>query len=291
MNSVTNNIIKSVIDFPSDQNRYLHIISDNSLSLFDQYISNIDNIFISDINSRNSYLIPQEVALSHNPIEFSSQLPTVSELHINNILYFHNKCPNNFKKEDKFLLRKSLKSSYKIFSSQYVMDSWSWNDDNNSHVLQYGLKKYDDYEKTRSVVVLNISNNASVSMLFEYIKNIFTDAAMIDDIKDENAIKTIQESVVCVEPENCYNCLFGLSCGCNVVTTVNYMKEDGLYTIDSYNGIIQHMNDLLRSYDPKIAHRQKNTILEKYDHKIFEKSFMNLINKIKQEPYIYAKTN
>lgn len=292
MNYITHNIAKSAVSFPSSQYKYLHILSDNSRSLFSNYISSIEDILVSSIHDNNSYCIPQDVILCNNPIEFANLRQHLNILHINNIVYFHDQSPNNFKKEDKFLLSQSLKYAYKVFTTKQSVYDWGFGEDSHTCIMNYGVPKVDNtiIQKTRSVVVLNLLKNSSINMLFQYIKNVFKDAIMIDNINNNNIEQALKESAICIDAECYYNALVAISHGCYVVTSLDHIKENGLFlTINTYNNIIEEISSLLQKYDYNIAINNKNEILQKYSHDTFKQSFIDLVKKAKREPYIYAK--
>lgn len=285
--SITNNIIKTC-----SSAKTINILSDSCQSLFDLYLSSLDNILTLPIREDSEY-ISCDLILSHHPISFSSKISSFSALHIQNILYFHSKCPDNFKKEDKFLLKNSINNSYKIFTDLSLMKSWGFEQDNLCVVLPYGVRSTENtVNKTRSVVVLNINNNPSVNMLFQHIKTAFKDSVMIDGSYDQsNIIKTIAESVVCIEAESYYNIIQSIANGCSVISSVDYILENGLYPIASYDNIIQDIYKVLQSYSIDKSEQNKRSILEKYSHHNFVESFTQILEKIRQEPYIYAKAN
>ena len=289
-NSITHNIIKTSIN----TNDNIHILSDSSMSLFDNYISNIDNTLVFPLSSENhDYSISYDIIVSHNPIAFSSRINSLIALHLNSMLYFHARCPNNFKKEDRFLFKNSTTASFKVFASEAIMNSWGFSlQDNRVSILEYGLNPPSQpCNKTRSVVVLNTNNNPSVNTLFQYIINVFKDAVIINDSKGDKVYKALRESAICVEAESSFNALSAISQGCYVLSSLDYLKEDGLFLIESYNEIIKSIHQLLQSYNVEDASRYQNNILQKYSNLSFKQSFIKTIDNIKQEPYIYAQTN
>ena len=207
--SITSNIIKACSSTPK-----IHILKDNSQSLFDSYLSNIENILTFPINNENEQ-ISYDLVLSNNPIGFSSKASSFLSLHINSIIYFHSKCPNNFKKEDKFLLKSSVANCYKIFANDVIRNSWGFEIDDFCYIIPYGLQSTDrNLNKTRSVVVLNMNNNPSVDMLFNHIKETFKDAMTVNSFHDHSDILShIAESVVCIEAESYYNIITAIANG------------------------------------------------------------------------------
>ena len=220
--SITNNIIKTC----SSANT-VNILTDKSQSLFDLYLSNMDNILTFPINYNSEY-ISYDLILSHHPISFSSNITSFSSLHINNVLYFHTKCPYNFKKEDKFLLKNSILSSYKIFPNHALMSSWGFEADGTCSVIPYGVNEPNqNLNKIRSVVVLNMNDNPSVNMLFQHIKNIFKDATIVNSSYNHQDIMShIAESVVCIEAESYFNTITAIAHGCSVISSIDYISED-----------------------------------------------------------------
>lgn len=285
--SITSNIIKACLSTPK-----IHILNDNSQSLFDSYLSNIENILTFPINNANEQ-ISYDLVLSNNPIGFSSKISDFLSLHINSIIYFHSKCPNNFKKEDKFLLKNSVANCYKIFANDVIMSSWGFEIDNFCSIIPYGLQSKDrNFNKTRSVVVLNMNNNPSVEMLFNHIKETFKDAIMVNSSYHYNDILShIAESAVCIEAESYYNIITAIAHGCSVISSADYVLEDGLLHIKSYDNILQDIHHALQSYDSAQILKYQQNILNKYSHANFLKSFNQKIEAIRREPYLYVKTN
>lgn len=286
--SITHNIIKAAVDSES-----LHILSDSNMSLFDSYISSIDELLVFPThNSDHDYTISYDIVFSNNPIAFSDKVNSLIALHLNSIIYFHSKCPNSFKKEDKFLLKNSINSATKVFSSQHILNSWGFSVDNKTTVLNYGVSAPNQpCNKTRSVVVLNTNNNPSVSMLFGHINRVFKDSIIITDARDPKCYTALRESAICVEAESAFNAITAIANGCYTISAIDYISEDGLYRIDSYNNIIMDIHKNLEAYSIENATENQQKIIEKYPDKSFKESFIRIINKARQEPYIYAKTN
>lgn len=285
--SITSNIIKAC-----SSTQKIHILKDNSQSLFDGYLSDIDNILTFPINNENEY-ISYDLILSNNPIAFSAKVSSFLSLHINNIIYFHSKCPNNFKKEDKFLLKNSVANCYKIFSNEALMRSWGFEIDDLCSIIPYGLKPKDqNLSKTRSVVVVNMNNNPSVDMLFNHIKSTFKDAIIVNSSYDYDSIVShISESIVCIEAESYYNIITAIANGCSVISSIDYISEEGLLSIQSYDNILQEIYKALQSYNADHNLQNQKNILTKYSHSNFLTSFNQKIEAIRREPYIYVKTN
>lgn len=292
--SIIHNIIHSGFSKAIDPTNSIHILSDKSFSLFDYYISNIDDILVFPTSTNNhDYSVSYDILLSNNPIPFSSSIDTLVGLHINSVIYFHNICPNNFKKEDKFLLKNTINQAFKIFPNEYIMNSWSYTiKDKDCIVLPYGIKEpTQQISKTRSVVVLNTNNNPSVNILYNHIRQVFKDASIITDVTDTESHETIRQSAVCIEAESYYNIVYAIANGCYVLSGINYLNEDGLFYIDSYNKIIIEIHKLLESYNINDANNHQTKILQKYYGSDFERSFSNIILNNKIRPYIYAKTS
>lgn len=289
VNSVTHNIIKSAYISKSN----INLLSDNTNSLFDYYISNIDNISVFPLSNYNNY-VSYDAILSNNPIAFSPQASQLASLHINSIIYFHSKCPNNFKKEDKFLLKKSINNSCKIFSSSYIMNDWSFEmEDKNTYILPYGIAVPNiDLHKTISVVVLNTNNNPTIDTLYKYIKQIFKDAILINHSTDDNIIhNALRQAAVCVETESAFNIITAIANGCAVISSMDWIQEYGMFKIHSYENLIQEIHTRLQEYNYEKAGECRDEILKKYDNQIFMNSFNQIITNIKQEPCLYVKTN
>lgn len=292
--SIVHNIIHSGFSNTVFKNQPINILSDKCLSIFDFYISNINNLLMLPISANNhDYSISYDVVLSNNPILFSSSMDVLIGLHLNSIIYFHNICPNNFKKEDKFLLKNAVNTSYKLFASEKIMDSWGYGKtDTNCMHLPYGLEQPDtNINKIRSVAVLNTNNNPSVEILYNHISSVFKDAILVKQTENlEDYKKAIRESVVCIEAESYYNIIYSIANGCQVLSTIDYIKENGLINLQSYNNILQDIHLVLESYDTNAAINNQNNILKKYSDITFKQSFINIITKTKTRPYIYAKT-
>jgi hypothetical protein len=286
--SVTSNIIRTAYNSNS-----MHILTDWSNSLFDHYISNLDNLLAFPIDNKNyNSSISYDIICSNDPIRASSQNRDLSSLHVNTLLYFHTMCPNNFKKEDKFLLKNTINTCYKIFTNNDCMKTWGFDKtEDRCHILNYGISASDigDIQKTRTVILLNFNNNPSINSLFRYVQNIFTDAIMLTSIRDTNVINDLKQSVVCIETESYYNIIKAISCQCYVISALDYISEDGLFSIASYDLIIDEIKKMLSIYDIETAKKYSNTILKKYSDTKFQQTFMNIMKQIKQEPYIWRE--
>jgi hypothetical protein len=287
--SIVFNIIKAASDY--EDKPIINLLTDSSYSMFDNQIKQLDKLSLFPLENSNDY-ISYDAILSHNPIGFSSYVQQLYQLHLNSAIYFHHLCPNNFKKEDKFLLKNTLKQSYKIFANEYIMNSWGFETDPQSFVIPYGILSDNELiTKTKSVVVLNLNNNPSINTLFQYINNVFNDAVLVNDIQDYKTYKSIQEAAICVEAESHFNIITAIANGCYVISGLDYLSENGLFSISSYDHILYNIKELLESYNYETAEKNKELIAKKYSYVKFQNLFLDLLDNIRQEPYIYAKAN
>lgn len=283
MNSITHNIIRT-----THQLNTAHLLTDYAESLFDSYLSNIDGILTFPININYSPFIDYDLILSHNPIMLSTKSKDLSSLHINMLLYFHSVCPNNFKKEDKFLLKNSINKHYKIFTDNNCMKTWGFDQqDDRCYVINYGIipPNKQNINKTRSVIVLNLNNNQSINVLFQNIKNIFTDAVIVNSTQDINLNSYLQQSAVCIEAESAYNIINALAHKCYVISALEHISEDGLFFIDSYELIIDKIKNTIKQYNDNDAENYARAVCNKYSHQKFQESFIQIIQQVKKEPY------
>jgi len=293
--SVANNITKTVKSCCTTSGSKLHILYDGAVSLFDDLLDSLDylNIFPLMAEDKRKYtdFIGYDLFLSNNPVWASSNISQLLSFHLNIVVFFHSTCPNNFKKEDKFLLKNSLKYVHKIFSSDIVMSSWGFDTtDDRSYTIDYGIRKLPiNQPKNIDICILNINSNPSVKMLYNYIKNVYPNTILVDNSNYTNIYETLLKSKICIEAESEFNIYSAIAHKCYVISSMKSLSCEGLINIPSYDNIQKAINSILSNYNEDMTILNSDSILKKYSLDEFAMSFEKILRNIIKEPYIYAK--
>ena len=112
-NIATSNIISSIFS----KNTLLY---NGKKDLFLTTLLQCESINIIDSPSQ-----PFSILLSDNPIDYSqTSIKNSLMYHVNSLILFHKEPPQALKKEDKAILDKKLKNSYRLFFSKDIEKSW-----------------------------------------------------------------------------------------------------------------------------------------------------------------------
>jgi hypothetical protein len=159
------NIVNGIIN--SDIN---NIIYNQHNSIFDLIIKSLDYRFIESPHDNTASWY--NLWISNDPIFFSQNyLNQASLMHINNLLFFHNAPPSQFKKEDGLILKRHILNSHKILCSTNLANSWLPSD-NKWHTIEYGIPflPYEQSDKRENIVFFNFNNNENITSLYNNIK-------------------------------------------------------------------------------------------------------------------------
>jgi hypothetical protein len=191
--------------------------------------------------------------------------------------------PNKFKKEDLYIFKKSSTKNYKIFFDDTLINSWSIKD-KLTYNISYGLppQTVESHTKKKSIVVLNLLNNNSITTLYEYIKNEFKDAEIITNTQSmtyEEILNKLSEYHVCLEHETLINCLVAAYAGCHILSSLPPIPNiEGSFGISDYRTIFEKINNLITMSTE--SNQQK--LLETYSFDLFSNQFIQCLYEIKK---------
>lgn len=284
-NTKVSNIVNSVIN--SDT---INILYYNHNSIFDLILKSLDYRFIDDI--KNSYAPWYNLSISNDPISFSqNHLDQSANMHINNLLFFHNAVPPQFKKEDILILKKHLKNSFKILCSSEFAKSWLPSDPK-WVTVEYGIPYIpNDSENDRdNIVIFNFNNNDNISSIYNGIKSKIDNVSMLINMpKSLDALYNIlYKTKITIDFENHINSLCSAMCGCFCVTSYDINELFYFKKISSLNNITNDILSLLEKNSINNDHikTQQDELNNKFSFEIFTQRVSSIIHSITKEKYI-----
>ncbi len=266
----------------------INIVYERHNSAFDLILKTLDYRFIENINTNdNSWY---NLWMSNDPINFSqNNIEKCSDMHIHNLLFFHNSVPSQFKKEDVLILKKHIVNSYKILLSSDLTKSWLPSD-NKWFNIDYGIPFIpSDTSNRENIVILNFNNNDNITAIYNNIKSQLDNVIMLNSLPQnlEKLYETLHSAKICIDFENIVNSLCAAMCGCFCLTT--YDNEHLFYykKIVSLNNLYSDLV-ALNSSNINVDHvvDQQNQLAEKFSFDIFTQRISMLIKSVMKDKYI-----
>jgi len=274
----TYNTIYKILDKSS-----INLLYRPSNTLFDLILPLLD-IDMQYYGDSNSYSYSYDAYMASNPLEHSHIRNNILfDYGIPDIIGFHSLVPHKFKKEDLYIFKRSSIKNYKIFFDDKIRDSWGIRD-RLTYNLNYGLPPQivESKSKKKSIVVLNLSNNSTISTLYQYIKNQFKDAEMITSTNSmtyEQILNKLAEYNVCLEHDTLINCLVAAYAGCHIISSLPSIPNiEGSFNIDDYRTVFQTINNLINTR----TESNKQQLLETYSFDLFSTQFIQCLYEIKK---------
>jgi len=273
----------------------LSVLLDNT-SILNMSVPSIYNSMITKysgfniIDEQNQPIIG---IINSDIIKYSQNIHHTSIInHVPSILMFHEDAPPALKKEDRYILYKKIKNTYKIFFSNKIKKSWSLPEDNLSYIVPYGFKTLKNLEdKPKNIAILNFHNNKIINQIYHNINKSFIGTDLITKIESyEKIINNISDYKIVVVIGDTYNTIACSACGCFVLS--NVIIEDPIetiYYIENTENINHKIAQILQSFNNMQDNIEKTlSYIEKKYNLLQHINSINLIfNKLKNRPYIY----
>jgi len=277
LNHSVSNIVNTLI---SKQNTIYYIGKKN---LFFYTLINCDKLSIIDHANQ-----PFSLLASDNPIDYSQSIDKISlHYHTNSIIFFHDTPPSALKKEDKVILNRKLKNSFKVFFNQSIKEEWGLADFA-SIVMDYGIPLLTDVIDKKNVCIVNLEKNPGVDRLYQHIKNYINDCDVIDNIK---LLDKISEYKISICPNGIYDSIFSASCGSWVISSIPKLEENicNITYITDYGSVQDRIKDILSNWEilDHLIKSSQQYIREKYPIEVFYNNISILSNQISKRAFIY----
>jgi hypothetical protein len=282
--------IYNIINKITDNN--INILYDKTNSLFDYTIYHMScNIH----NSDNTYYGYYDLAIMNDWQKYATtRLSFLSQHQIADLLFFHNECPANFKKEDKAIFDNSTKSCRKIFLSKSIYDSWSIVGDR-SFQINYGIDtkiidiyKCDHTKKNNRILFLNLNNQPAYNALFKRLSNHYKNIEIITKIDNyESLIQKMCAATSVIDFQSGVNTLYGVLCGAQVITNqvIDRQLISPIYVSDT-NHLLDIVSKQNYTHNFDTIVKDKERIMSMYGIDNFMTKLAEIINQMKVEPFI-----
>lgn len=274
---------------------HINVLYTPTNTAFDLLVKMLDiDLYNFDNKFHNYYydLFWSNNFLSHtqNTLAFSKQA------HILDLVWFHDRPPLKFKKEDIALVRNQLQFTRKIFASNDTAASWGYDSTQHS-IIEYGLPikpEYENIPKTESVLVINFNNNNEINNFYEHIKSSNTSAQIISGLKHITSIDMLYEIMskykVVIDIYNPLTTLIAAYLGCKTITATNQpISIKGVTRLLDYSSINNVLPSVLDDNlsDEDIVNNQQ-WIKQNHNFEQFESTTTNLLTQIKNEEFFVS---
>lgn len=280
-NISTSNIISSVFS----KNTLLYNCKKD---LFFTTLSQCELINIIDSPSQ-----PFSILVSDNPIDYSQVSMKMNlAYHVNSLILFHKEPPQALKKEDKAILDKKLKNSYRLFFSKNIEQSWGLTTTEKNINIEYGVLTVDQNHKDKNVCVLNLNKDNGIQNLYQHIKNSIIDCDLIDtNINDNEIINILSQYKICIIPHDTYDTLLAASLGSLVYTSSTQIDKSitNIVYIKDYNSINDRLKNDLEQWPNMDSNLKENQLYihNKYNIDKFYNQFSNICTSISRKAFTY----
>ena len=286
--TVTNNIIKNA-KTASNPNENLYILYERYGSIFDSILEQCSNINLipSGISEQHRNLFGYDLFWCNNPLNYIEIKESIKLHHLKDLIFFHEYPDSNIKKEDKFILHKSIANSVQICSNDNIQKAWGLN---SSYNINYGIPEVNFTESSgcKSVILINHSNNHKLNLLAKHIKQYFPDADILSNERDQNwdsISKKIQQYKIAIVFDNVIDILASLACGCEVISPVA-VEEHGVVNTTDFSNIIETIHKLIDNYDRNEMLKSAKNIVYKYNFRDFDDKISSILKQIIREPFL-----
>lgn len=261
--------------------------------LFDILVQELDaHLYPKDQGLQNYYYD----LLWHN--NFLEHIQETLEFSVSNqlvdLVWFHDRPPNKFKKEDTALVRNQLSNTIKVFSDIEIIKSWGLKEDEKNIIIPYGVPyrpELVNVKKTESVLVINPRNSADINSVYQHIKTEFPTAGIINNLNDIVSVEALYETIgkyqIVVDIYNPLSVLIAQSLGCKSVTSVMHSAAlSGITILSDYNNINQILKSMVNDTlsDEDIARNQEH-IKQNHNFETFINTTQNLLTRIKHQEF------
>lgn len=247
-NLITTHVIDKIYKIINKQPA--NIIYLDSGSLFDKLIvdSLPHNVFVhKTIADVDFSLTTYDLCIGSDPVYHSQNQGKLNILQIPSIVMVHNKPPHNIKKEDKFLLGRYLQTTKKIFFDIDIANDWSIGYDS---IIDYGFSSVlnNKENKSRSIAVLNANNLRQINILYQSVKNTYSDCNLLSYDNFNNVSEIVDELSkyqIAISIENIYDSIVCGLAGCYTITTQKNRYLD-LCVVSDFNKIYEIIEGALK---------------------------------------------
>lgn len=280
-NIATSNIISSIFS----KNTLLY---NGKKDLFLTTLLQCESINIIDSPSQ-----PFSILLSDNPIDYSqTSIKNSLMYHVNSLILFHKEPPQALKKEDKAILDKKLKNSYRLFFSKDIEKSWGLATIEKNINIEYGVIRIDEKDKNKNVCVVNLNKDNGIQNLYQHIKNTIIDCDLIDAHTDgDEVLKILSQYKICIIPHDTYDALLAASFGGLVYTSSSQIDKSisNIAYIKDYNTINDRLKNDLNQWDNinSLLRQNQSYIHDKYNIDKFYSEFNNICTSISRKAFTY----
>jgi hypothetical protein len=280
-NIATSNIISSIFS----KNTLLY---NGKKDLFLTTLLQCESINIIDSPSQ-----PFSILLSDNPIDYSqTSIKNSLMYHVNSLILFHKEPPQALKKEDKAILDKKLKNSYRLFFSKDIEKSWGLATIEKNINIEYGVIRIDEKDKNKNVCVVNLNKDNGIQNLYQHIKNTIIDCDLIDAHTDgDEVLKILSQYKICIIPHDTYDALLAASFGGLVYTSSSQIDKSisNIVYIKDYNTINDRLKNDLNQWDNinSLLKQNQSYIHDKYNIDKFYSEFNNICTSISRKAFTY----
>jgi hypothetical protein len=224
----------------------------------------------------------QTHATNRNQLLFNDQLV--------DIMFFHELCPPQFKKEDRYLLQNNLKNTYKVFLTEDIFASWQLYNDPKSFMVPYGIPEIDYKSDDKSqILLINMNNDTDINNLYHIIRNTYPDIQIINSGDYNSIVASFKKAKIIIDMTNTYNILLGIGCGAYTITNKLFdSKLKSTFFIKTVTDIITHIDNIMNRTQSFASQLEldKSYIKTKYNLDNFIGSFTNIIQQAKLEPFV-----
>jgi hypothetical protein len=271
----------------------INILYEPNQSLFDTVFPEIDATILRTESAFSSYFYYDAYVTGNFFSHVNYRNKFLHNYQTQDVVIFHQKTPNVFKKEDKTILRNNLSSTYKIFPTKLIADEWDIQD-KKSLTINYGIPNIKHelvpFKDRNTVLFINFNNDVNVKNLFSNIKIFLPDATIINRLVNdslEETLKLISNYKIVVDVASPFNNLCATACGCFTVT--NQASDDSIKSclvIQDFRNVEKLLSTIINNANTDLVEKDKEYIMINYSMTTFIQNMDKLFNKIKTEPFI-----
>jgi hypothetical protein len=250
-----------------------------SQSLYDLFISDIDQYHFLDPNIIKQYQIPYGLSIVSNPTDVAERLHSYKSSYSNKIIFVHHQPSPMFKKEDLYLINKEI-SKYKIYT--FIPDMQ--NKFPTSEYIRYGFNESNCHSSTSDrdidICIISTDDNKQVNSLKSFLTKKYKSVEVILTLKQKNmadVIKTLNKTKICIDMNTPYNNLLAISCGC--VSITNSLISDGkfIYSIGNINDLYSVIDNINIKYNDEYINDSKSYINSNYNYNKYKQKMTSII--------------
>jgi hypothetical protein len=270
----------------------INLIYDPSQTLFDHVFKMTDSTIIS-VQNRMSDSFYYDAYVSNNFFPYvNNRVSLQYKYQLLDMVLFHQCPPPILKKEDKTILKNSLRSTYKVFFTEKIAEAWDIQD-HRSFNINYGLPKIShtipEFTNRRSILVINTNNDPAINTLFSTIHNIFPDAFLIKDMLDSNletSLELMSNYKIVIDLSNAYNTMCATLSGCFTITSQMYDNNiESCLVVQDFRNIPQVFTNLMNQ-NYALIQKDIEYLTLSYNIDSFIIQMNQLLQNIKRESFI-----